>query len=259
MDKTGAQSITRAIDLLDALVQADGECSIVEIAGTLGLAASTTRRMVATLEKEGLLWRIGRGRYAAGPRLAALGARYRPERRLIEIARPRLARLAEEAGCTAHLGALDQEDMVTYLVKVGDDMLFSREAGQLEAYCTGIGKALLSQLGTERMNIYLRGSFVALTDRTITDPDQLREELILSRDRGYAIDDQELAENLSCVAVPLPVAGGPYAISIAGPTMLTMGSQCLKWAKRLREVADQIACIVERNHHNFPDKQPPPC
>ncbi|MGD9471092.1 MAG: IclR family transcriptional regulator [Novosphingobium sp.] len=243
MEKTGSQSISRAIELLAALVADDGGNPVTDIAARLGLAASTARRMVATLEDEGLLWRIARGRYAAGPRLAALGALYRPERRLIEIARPRLARLAGEAGCAAHLGVLDQ-DMVTYLVKVGDETIFSREAGQLEAYCTGIGKALLAQLGAERLNAYLRGSFVALTGRTITDPALLREDLVRSRERGFAIDDQELADNLSCVAVPLPINGGPYAISIAGPTKLTMGTHCARWADRLRQLADEISGIA---------------
>ena len=98
MEKAGSQSISRAIELLAALVTDDGGNPVTDIAARLGLAASTARRMMATLEDEGLLWRIARGRYAAGPRLAALGALYRPERRLIEIARPRLARLAGEAG-----------------------------------------------------------------------------------------------------------------------------------------------------------------
>lgn len=70
-----------------------------------------------------------------------------------------------------------ENDMVTYLVREGAEArtIFSEENKQLEAYCSGIGRMLLASLPEPDREAYLaEGPFVALTERTITDPAELR-------------------------------------------------------------------------------------
>ena len=141
--RQGTQSLERALTLLEAIVGDDGGTPASGVAAELGITPSTARRLVSAMKRRGFLVTIGHGRYAAGPRLTALAGAVAPHRDLLEAARPVLRRLAREEGWAAHLGTLDA-DMVTYLVKEGGDNLFTREGAQLEAYCTGIGKALLA-------------------------------------------------------------------------------------------------------------------
>ena len=134
-------------------------------------------------------------------------------------AAPLLHRLAARARSVVQLGTLEG-DMVTYRLKTGRGAgaLFTRTDMQLEAYCSGIGKALLAHLPLAEREAYLgAGPFVALTPCTITDRSQLRDELERVRAQGFALDRGEIAEDLYCVAVPItvPSRGVIAAISIS--------------------------------------------
>ena len=61
---------------------------------------------------------------------------------------------------------------------------------------------------------------LAYTEKTITDPAQLRQELATIRQRGYAIDNGEQEEGVRCLAVPVYGTDGKVvaAISISGPS-----------------------------------------
>lgn len=237
----GTQALDRGFALFTAVIRDDGLTPAAVLADALGFAPSSARRTLAALERTGLVVRIARGRYAGTDRLAALAARIDPYRRLIEAARPRLRRLVGAQRATTHLGVFDG-DMVTYLVKEGMAGVFTRERGQLEAYCTGIGKALLAQLAPERLDAYLRGSFVRLTAQTFADPEALRTEIARTAVRGYAIDDREMADDIACVAVPVEVAGKAVAaISISGDPAVVRLADAPRIAARLAICARAIA------------------
>ncbi len=239
----GAQAIDRAMALLIAIVEADGDSSVADIAQRQGLALSTANRMVAQLEASGLLLRIGRGRRGPGFGLLRLAALVDHREILRRVARPVLRKLAVETGRTAHLGVFEAE-MVTYLVKEAPrtSKLFTRETMQLEAYCSGIGKVLLSRLPTNVREAYLAtGPFVSLTPRTLVDPDRLRIHLAQVARLGYAVDDEEVAEGLFCMAAPVAVPTGapPVAISVAGARPTAARQERI--LDRLREASSVLA------------------
>ena len=87
-------------------------------------------------------------------------------------------------------------------------------------HSTALGKAYASALPDGPRNFLLsRLDLRAFTPNTPTDPVALEAELLLTRERGYAIDNFEGEEGVACFAAPvldcrgLPVA----AISVAGP------------------------------------------
>jgi DNA-binding IclR family transcriptional regulator len=95
----------------------------------------------------------------------------------------------------------------------------SRIGSRAPAYCTGVGKALLSSLPTDQVVSLLQGiTLEKRTATTITDPIKLLEEIKLGADRGYAIDNGEHEEGIKCFAVPIRGFGGETvgAISITG-------------------------------------------
>ena len=210
-------ALGRSLALLEAILADREGRSVPAIAESLGLPRATAHRQVATLVAEQFLVRMPGGRVGAGPRLLALLHLVDEKQVIVAAAAPLLHRLAERLGCLVQLGTLENE-MVTYRVKTGTGAgdVFTRVGMQLEAYCTGIGKVLLAHLPAAEREAYLAtGPFPALTLRTITEPSILREELASVREHGFARDNEEIAEGMVCVAVPVASPGGTVLAAIS--------------------------------------------
>jgi len=199
----GTSALDRGLTLLQLIVTDAGERPLSELADVMGLPASSARRMVGLLLRRGLVIRVAPGHFAAGPALLALPG---PQCIVADLARPVMLRLARTIQATVHLGLLD-EDMVTYIAKAhgGGPEILTQEGTQLEAYCSAVGKVLLSMLPDRSMHAYLAaGPFVALTDKTQTDPQRIRQQLLAVRAQGWAVEQGEVQEGLGCIAVPIP-------------------------------------------------------
>jgi DNA-binding IclR family transcriptional regulator len=217
------RSLDKALHLLGRIVERGESHSISEIARQIGMPRSTAYRIAATLERSGLLTRTRRGYYMAGPSLVRLARHDSLSRVLEAIGRPIVKKLARDTGCVAHVGVLEN-DMVTYLLKAGRaaDTIFTREGTQLEAYCTGIGKVLLAALPVSVREEYLKGGpFIRLTANTLTDPQQLRSELIAVGNRGFAEDNAEMDSDLLCLAVPVRLREGDVIAAVSISTRST--------------------------------------
>lgn len=205
-----AQLLQRSLGLLRIIAADRGVTMLPELAAQAGMPASTAHRLVAALVQEGMLVRAARGRYLLGPASYAMIDPDGMAKLLKLLGRPILDQLAQTTGETCHLGALDA-DMVTYLLKSSTRThdVFTREGIALEAYCTGVGKALLAHLPHDKLDLYLSsGPFVPVTVSTITDPQVLASELESIRQRGYAIDDCEMHGDIRCIAAPILDADG---------------------------------------------------
>nr|WP_254911461.1 IclR family transcriptional regulator [Sphingomonas sp. CDS-1] len=198
-------SLKRTLAMLEKVVADGGQNSVSALARSADIPVATAHRQVTTLVEEGYLTPVGRGRHVAGARLLQLLQRLDEKQLIVNVAAPALHRLAVRVRTVVQLGTLENE-MVTYRLKIGQGAagLFTRVGMQLEAYCSGMGKVLLANLPREERDAYLaNGPFVALTPRTIVDADALASELDLVARQGYAIDDGEIAEDLTCAAVPI--------------------------------------------------------
>ena len=212
-------SLQRTLAMLETVIADGGERSVSALAREIGMPIATAHRQVATLVAEGYLAPTGGGRHSAGPKLLGLLHRLDEKQVIANVAAPVLHDLASQVRSIVQLGTFEN-DMVTYRIKTGQgaSALFTKIGMQLEAYCSGIGKVLLAHLPEEPLRRYLAtGPFVPLTDKTITDPARLAEELELVRQQGLAFDNGEIAEGLYCIAAPIRMADGrvPAAISIS--------------------------------------------
>lgn len=209
-------SFGKTLAMLETILGGGGH-NISEIARVAGIPTATAHRQAVTLVEARYLSRLDTGRYVAGPRLLELVRLVDEKQVVANTAASCLHELASELNCVVQLGTLEN-DMVTYRIKTGQGAsgLFTKVDMQLEAYCSGIGKVLLAWLPVREREAYLTaGPFPKLTERTITDPKALAQELSRVRDRGFAIDDGEIAETLFCMAVPIRKPDGtvPAAIS----------------------------------------------
>ena len=239
-------SLTRALLTLEAMISGGRTRNLSDVARDLGMPVATVHRQVTTLVAEGFLVRLANGHYAAGARLARMLGHVDEKQLIASAAAPVLHRLASRLGCVVQLGTFEN-DMVTYRIKTGRGAsgLFTKVGMQLEAYCSGIGKALLAHLPGDQLHTYLaNGPFVPLTSNTITDPTALAEELERVRQTGMAVDNGEITESLYCIAAPIRMADGrvPAAISISR-TMAQIDPAC---EAQVQTLLLQAARTIER-------------
>jgi IclR family transcriptional regulator, acetate operon repressor len=207
----------RNLLLLEAVVRDGGRSSVAALARASQISVASAHRHIAALVASGFLVPAGYGRHLAGPKLRSLAELIDCRQIMINAATPILDRLASRTSFVVQLGIFEH-DMVTYLVKTGQssDALFTQVGMQLEAYCSGIGKVLLAHLPAPARASYLAaGPFIALTEQTITDPNQLNAELERVAIQGFAVDDEEVVAGLQCVAVPVRNLQGDVIAAIS--------------------------------------------
>lgn len=216
---SGVQSVDRALELLEHLGDAGGSLRLAELEARTGLPLPTVHRLVTSLVHNGYVRQEPSRRYALGPRLIRLGEL--ASRALGSWAVPHLYELVAQIGETANMAVLEG-DAVVYVAHVPSAhsmRMFTEVGRRLPAHCTGVGKALLAQLGDDEVLALLgRTGMPAQTTRTHTDPETLLVELRAVRERGWAVDDGEQEVGVRCVAVPLPGAPALAAVSVSGPS-----------------------------------------
>ncbi|MCP9985851.1 IclR family transcriptional regulator [Streptomyces sudanensis] len=241
----GVQSLERAFDLLERMADAGGEVGLSELSAGSGLPLPTIHRLVRTLVACGYVRQQADRRYALGPRLIRLGES--ASRLLGTWARPHLARLVEETGETANLALLDGDEVV-YVAQVpsGHSVRMVTEVGRrLLPHSTGVGKALLAHVPPEEVRALLaRTGMPAATERTITTPEGFLAALERVRASGYAVDDGEQETGVRCLAVPVPDAPAPAAISVSGPAGRMTEAAEERFAPVLQEVARALAATL---------------
>src|SRR5262249_10598467 len=162
----------------------------------LELHKSTAHRLIMVLERHKLIERNSvNGRYRLGLKLFELGTRAVSQLDLRERARPFLERLVLETSETVHLCILDDSEVV-YLDKVEPARsvrMATGVGGRTRANCTAVGKAIMAFLSdAQGEEIIRKHGMKAMTANTITSFVELKKELLAVRERGYAIDNEEI-------------------------------------------------------------------
>jgi IclR family acetate operon transcriptional repressor len=224
------QSLLRAIALLEILAEDDEGYRLVDLAARAGLSTSTTHRLLTTLEqKQFVQFSRDDSLWFVGVRCFSIGAAFARRRHFATLARPIMRRLRDETGETVNLGLLDQGDVV-FVTQVESRELMraiTRPGGRSPVPSTAMGQALLATMSEQDIGeILRRQGLPRRTPNSIVRHTQLQSALTAARERGYAIDDEENAVGLRCVAAAIyDELRSPYAaLSIAGPTVrVTLG------------------------------------
>lgn len=241
-ESSGVQSVGRVIDLLELLAEAPGEVSLARLAGASGLPPSTVHRLMATLVDRGYARRLSSRAYVLGPRLIHLGERSAST--LGTLARPHLSRLVDEIGETANLALLDG-DRVVYAAQVPSRhsvRMFTEVGRRVRLHCTGVGKVLLAgQSPDEARAVLARAGLPPRTERTVTDLEELMDQLPRIAAQGYAVDDGEQEAGVRCLAVPVPNGAVEAALSVSGPEGRLPLDALPRLVPLLRAVAAELA------------------
>jgi IclR family pca regulon transcriptional regulator len=210
------QSLDRGLAVIRAFGPDRDRLSLSEVARATGLTRAATRRFLLTLVQLGYVRNDGR-EFSLRPRVLELGYAYLSGMALPEIAAPHLEELVAQVRESSSVSVLDG-DHIVYVARVPTKRIMTVAISvgtRFPAYATSMGRVLLAAMSPEEFERYLaRADLAALTGRTVTSREHLREIVGEVSQRGYAIVDQELEEGLRAIAAPIHGKGGAVAAAI---------------------------------------------
>jgi len=221
------KTIENTVDILDLLVENNG-ARVSEIANDLDLAASTVHNYVTTLEQNQMLVKEGKV-YHIGLKFLHFGGYARERKKFYSMIIEEITNLREET-----------EERVQFLVEehgrgykihnawgAKGVRLDTRIGHRTYLHTTSAGKVILAHLSAERVEkIIDYWGLPEITPNTITDREELFDELQEIRDRGYAFNYQERVTGLKAVGAPIKMNDQIVgAISISGPVNRMTGER----------------------------------
>lgn len=240
------RAVQRAATILKCF-EGRGLLGLADVARAAALDKGTTRRLLLTMMKDGLVARDPASeRYGLGPLIRRLAADVHLELDLRALAAPALAELAAELQITAFLSVYRDGEAIC-LDRLHDmkgmEVRWWAIGGALPLNCGGAPKLLLAFQDEEEIVRALRRPLPAMTPRSVVDPQKLKAHLRLVRRRGWDMAVDDVAVGLTALAAPVLDRSGALvcAVSMAGltPQMVARGKPV--HLDRLRRAAARIA------------------
>jgi IclR family KDG regulon transcriptional repressor len=223
IDRYNVRVLERALRLLEELTNG-GSLKLSDLSERLSMSSSTSFRLLSTLANYGYVeHNTSTGGYKLGLACLELAHSFLRSNDIRKAALPILEELRDMSTETVHLAILNQWEVV-YLEKLENlhaiGAMGSRVGGRSPSYCTGLGKALLAFENMEDVRKHFEKiEFVKFTPMTITNIDDLLQQLKRVQIQGYAFDNGEHEEDVECVAAPIRNIEGNViaAISVSKP------------------------------------------
>lgn len=237
-------SIRRSVQVMELLAR-KSPLGVRAVASQLNLPLGSVHRLLLDFAEEGVVERTPDGEWELSFRLLEITGLQLDRLQFSRLAHPFAERIAEATRETVNINALHG------MAGVCIDKVRGTEGMQLDLrigsrgplHLGGAGKAMLAYMPEADQNTVLAGQLAAYTPRSVTDPARLREEIGRIRQRGYAIDDQEVVMGVWCVAVPIvdrnarPVG----ALSITGPSPKAAGPEVMPLVDMLQDACGTIS------------------
>jgi DNA-binding IclR family transcriptional regulator len=241
---SGVQSVERALAIIEILARA-GEAGVTAIAAEIGVHKSTAFRLVATLERGGLVEQTeDRGKYRLGMGILRLAGATTARLDVVQESRPICRKLAATTRETVNIAVLsDRSALYVDQVAGASSLQPHNWVGQhVPLHATSNGKVLLSGQTDDEVARVL-GSMPAYTDATITTKARLRRELAVVRECGYATAVDELEVGLTALAAPIRNAHGDViaSLSVSGPTFRLDAARIEEVLPDLLEAAGEVS------------------
>jgi DNA-binding IclR family transcriptional regulator len=215
------QSLERGLRVLDLLMNGGSRLGVSELARTLGLSKAVVFRILRTLEKHGYVVREEDRRYRLGTKPLELASAVLRQFGVRQVAWPTMLSLAERTGESVVLTAPGPDGVICLdTVDSPQQLRVSFRVGRVTPWHAGAaGKLHLAFLPEERAREILSLELPRYTERTVTDPVVLLQELDRIRQQGYAFTIGELDPGVAAITAPIRDARGAViaAISIGGP------------------------------------------
>lgn len=237
-------TVEKVLDILEVCLNQEGEIGITSLADLSRLNISTAHRISSILVKRGYLkHEQRRGQYSLGLKFLEFSTAIKGRMRTKEIARRFLEKLHKAVAESVNLAILDSNEVV-YIDQIESNQslrIFTQVGNRVPLHSTGMGKIFLAHMREEEMDFLISKGLGSYTDNTVTDPNQLKKQLVIAKREGVAYDEEEMEIGVKCVASPVKDWNGNVvaAVSVSGPSPRLS-------TKRMRELRPLVkSCGLE--------------
>lgn len=247
-DEKQMSAVVRTISILEALSEVES-CNLENLSRKTDLPKATLLRFLSTLTALGYVYRDGADMYHLTLKMFSIGSRSLRHMDLVNTAKPFAKSLCKELGETVHMGILE-DDSAVYVLKEESSYplrMYSRVGKVIPLYCTAIGKTFLADMSEKELNAYLqRNPLKPFTAKSIKTPQALKDELERTRQRGWAIDDEEHEENMLCIGAPIKDNTGKTiaAMSVSWPLFRFNKDSFQEITEKIKDTTNELSKVL---------------
>ena len=243
------QSLDRGIQILLILAE-KSSAGVTELAEALDVDKSTASRLVETLRGRDMV-RLDpeTKKYRLGFRILHLGEALKDNLNVISIARPLLLSLSGQINESVHFCAYNNSSVyVMDQVRSNKNYALSATIGMIEPlHCSSVGKCILAYRRPETIRALLADyPFTQYTEHTMISIEALLKNLERIRALGYALDDEEMASGVCCIAVPVYDYRNSvrFSIGVSGPKASLGAATIETYVRRMQETAKKLSAAI---------------
>lgn len=243
---TNVRVIDRIFDIFELIANAEQPMSLTELVEKSEMSKTTVYRLLQTMCNRGYVQKSRNSRYSLGPKFMELASSHINHLELQTEAKPYLATLYSELNLTVNLATLDG-DQIIYIEKM--DLYPSKKTNanvgyKTPAYCSSIGKCLMSCLSGEELDkILFECKFQKFTENTIVNIYEFKKQLKEVRKQGWAMDDGEHMLGHRCVGAPIfdYLGTSIAAVGVSGDIAQITDEKLPMIVREVKETAAQIS------------------
>ena len=242
-------SITRVLEIIEAVSYAPKPISPLELSQTLDIPKPTIHRLIQNLVDEGFVAVDIGGGIIPGKRVRNLSVELWQQRQFFNERQVVLKRLVEDVKETCGIAIPYQMEMI-YTNRVQTELplqIYLPIGAKSPMTCTATGKLYLSQLPAQSRRKMLNSlTLNQFTKNTIVDIDTLNAELDRIAESGIGIDNEEFISEMVAVTVPVLDKKSRYLASLYmhAPTVRVSLDELLTYVPRLQKAAEDIQALV---------------
>lgn len=246
-----APAVDYALEIIEFFTSNNSEIGIADISNALNINKNAVSRVLEALVERNWIYMSDNSqkKYKLTLRPFSLIAGHANNNNMIKIAKPYIEQLNKELGDSVYLGVKNGKN-VLYLIhcdSTKEVRINGCAGGEYPLNCSAPGKVLLSYSGTDEIKNYFSTSIDKRTENTIADFDSFMIEADRIKKSDYAIDNEEFAKGIICIAAPVFDCEGNVAASI-GISSLTLYDNIDTLINDkfslLKEAADEISLCL---------------
>lgn len=244
---SSVQSLDRAFNILEIISEHQSGISLTDLSERSGLHKSTVFRLASSLMENGYIEQTANSLYKITYKMYEIGSRVYENLSIIEAARDSLEKLVKEVGEVGHL-VIRNDTKIIYIDKINSGrnsaIMGSSIGSTAPMYCTSVGKAMLFNAKEKEIkNLWEKSKIVGRTESTITDVEDFIEDIKISKERGYSIDNEENELGIRCIGAPIYNSTNNIcgALSISGPISRINSETLESYAQPLIEATQEIS------------------
>jgi len=243
------ESLDRGLRVLELFGGGQQPMTLSDLARAADLPRATARRILFTFERAGFVESDGK-LFRLTPRVLVLASSYLASNHVVSVLQPALDKLSSEAQEISSMAILDGNDVV-FIARASPTRIFSAgiDVGyRLPAFCTSVGRVLLSRLSDAELVAALdKMDLAPLTPFTVTDRKLLLKAIAADRAQGYSLVDREAEPGFRSISVPVRRYDGAIVAAInmgAHVDRVSAAEMVERFLPRLRDAAASVKSML---------------